>query len=69
MHPFLDQSYARTALTDRRVDAARWHTRRPARHVVRTSVGNVLVAAAEGLQRAGRRLQPPAPCPPACAEA
>ena len=69
MYPFLDQSYARTALAERQADAARWRTRRPGRRVVRTSLGAGLLTVAEGLQRAGRRLQPPAPCPPVCAEA
>ena len=68
MHPFLDQTYVRTALADRRDDAARWAIRRPGRRVVRSSIGAALVAAADGLQRAGRRVQPPVPCPPACAE-
>ena len=69
MYPYLDQTYARTALTDRRADAARWHTRGPGRRVVRTSLGAALLTVAGSLQRAGRRLQPTAPCPPVCAEA
>ncbi len=71
MQPFQSDLLAQTALADRRRDALRWRTARPASPAWRTRAGDLLLGVAELVERAGRRLQRPQteslPC--ACAQA